>query len=198
MNFHYSRAFTSLAALALVAVCLGTLAGGSLGLEEAQANAGGGDASPNLNQHSRQGKTNILSLRVYFRTANERDSLMAEFGLEEWSPDNSYLTVWADQTSYDGLLARGLRVEIEPALTYKANSIMASGALRDSRPETFYGGYKTTEETEAFLDRYAGAYPALSEKVDVGDSWCKSNPGACTLPEPYSGYDIWAMHITNR
>src|SRR5205823_3784064 len=31
-----------------------------------------------------------------------------------------------------------------------------------------------------------------------GDSWCKTHAGACTLPSPYDGYDLWVMHITNR
>src|SRR5947207_3798588 len=63
---------------------------------------------------------------------------------------------------------------------------------------TFYGGYYTGEEMQSFLDRQVSAHPALAEKVDIGDSWCKAHPGACTLPAPYNGYDLWVLHITNR
>ena len=65
-------------------------------------------------------------------------------------------------------------------------------------PGTFYGGYHTVEEVEAFLTQAVQAHPGLAEKVDIGNSWCKSHPGTCTLPEPYGGYDLWALHITNR
>jgi hypothetical protein len=132
-------------------------------------------------------------LRVYFRNDAERDNLAGEFGLEKVWTDTPYLTIWADRDIYDSLRARGLRVEIDTKMTEAANNMKAG-----SDPETFYGGYRTVEEMEAFLDRYVAILPSLAEKVDIGDSWCKINLGACTLPEPYAGYDIWAMHITNR
>jgi hypothetical protein len=65
-------------------------------------------------------------------------------------------------------------------------------------PDTFYGGYRTVEEIQALLDHYVSSYPGLAEKVDIGDSWCKAHPVGCTLPEPNSGYNLWALHVTNR
>ena len=65
-------------------------------------------------------------------------------------------------------------------------------------PFTFYGGYKTVEEIYTFLDQKVAQFPNLVEKIDIGDSWCKSNPGACVLPSPWNGYDLFVLHITNR
>ena len=64
--------------------------------------------------------------------------------------------------------------------------------------DTFYGGYKTVEEIQTFLDQEVATSPNLAEKVDIGDSWCKSHPGFCTQPAPNNGYDLWVLHITNR
>jgi carboxypeptidase T len=64
--------------------------------------------------------------------------------------------------------------------------------------QTFYGGYRTVEGMQAFLDNQVLAHPTLAEKVDFGDSWCKSH-SPCTQPEPgYDGYDLYALRITNR
>src|ERR1041384_5770807 len=64
--------------------------------------------------------------------------------------------------------------------------------------DLFYGGYKTVEEIYAFLDQKVAQFPNLVEKVDIGDSWCKAHPGACLLPSPWNGYDLFVLHITNR
>jgi len=56
--------------------------------------------------------------------------------------------------------------------------------------DTFYSGYKTVEEMYAFLDQKAAQFPTLVEKIDIGDSWCKSHPGACVQPSPWNGYDF--------
>ena len=67
-----------------------------------------------------------------------------------------------------------------------------------SQPDTFFNGYKTVEGIYSFLDEQVTRYPDLAEKVDIGDSWCKAHEGQCTQPNSYSGYDIFALHITNR
>jgi hypothetical protein len=175
------------AMLLLALLCLGAL-------------PGSGSTTPALASLPRPGALSVesgkrvLALQVYFRTEAERHSLALEFGVEEVLTDDTFLTVWGDEASYRSLLARGLRVEINAEMTEKANKI----PLGPGGTDTFYGGYHTVEEVEAFLTRSVQEHPALAEKVDVGDSWCKSHLGACTLPEPYDGYDLWALHITNQ
>jgi len=136
-------------------------------------------------------KYKTLVMRVYFRDRAERDQLAHELNPEEVPTTGGYLTVIRDRDLYYGLTARGLRVEIDE------NS---SRNLSDPQLmiETFYGGYKTVEEIYAFLDQKVAQFPNLVEKVNIGDSWCKSHPGACVLPSPWNGYDLWVLHITNR
>lgn len=166
---------------------------------------GGGSISalaslPRTDAEGIGGYKRVLALEVYFRDEAERHNLALEFGVEEvWTAD-PFLLVWGDEATQKDLLARGLRVELDVEATTKANTIARKAADSDNLDglDTFYGGYRTVEEVEAFLTLTVQEHPGLAEKVDVGDSWCKSHPGACTLPEPYSGYDLWALHITNQ
>jgi|GEM_PF-828716 len=130
-------------------------------------------------------------LRVYFHSPEERDRLATELAAEEADISGGYLTVWTYMNTYNSLLARGLRVEIDEKQTKEANTPIIWG-------NTFYGGYRTVEEMEAFLDQKVAAYPTLAEKVDIGDSWCKTHPGQCTQPNSWNGFDLWVMRITNR
>ena len=135
-----------------------------------------------------------LVLRVYFSSLAERDAIVAEFGAEEVPTWGGYLTMWVDRDLYNVLLARGYRIEIDEKATKEVNSVRFG-----SNGDTFYGGYFTVEEMEAFLDQKAAAHPTLAQKVDIGDSWCKANPGMCPNPAPgFNGYDLWAMRITNQ
>ena len=130
-------------------------------------------------------------MRVYFRDRAERDRLAQELNAEEVPTTGGYLTVIRDRDLYYDLTARGLRVEIDEN---SSRNLSDPQILRD----TFYGGYKTVEEIYAFLDQKVAQFPNLVEKIDIGDSWCKANPGSCVLPSPWNGYDLFVLHITNR
>ena len=136
-------------------------------------------------------KYDTLVMRVYFRDRAERDRLAQELNAEEVPTTGGYLTIIRDRDLYYDLTARGLRVEIDEN---SSRNLSDPQILRD----TFYGGYKTVEEIYAFLDQKAAQFPDLVEKVDIGDSWCKSHPGSCVLPSPWNGYDLFVLHITNR
>ena len=153
-----------------------------------------GESSDASNNHGGKNpiaeKYDTLVMRVYFGDRAERDRLAQELNPEEVPTTGGYLTVIRDRDLYYRLTARGLRVEIDE------NS---SRNLSDPQiPYTFYGGYKTVEEIYAFLDQKVAQFPDLVEKVDIGDSWCKANPGSCVLPSPWNGYDLYVLHITNR
>ncbi|MEP6775825.1 MAG: M14 family zinc carboxypeptidase, partial [Chloroflexota bacterium] len=135
-----------------------------------------------------------LVLRVYFHNTAERDSLATELDTLEIPTTGGYLTVVSDQAGVDSLRARGLRVEIDAEQTARLNTNVKFG----NTPDNFFGGYHTVEEMQQFLDAEVSAHPSLAEKVDYGDSWCKAHPGQCTLPEPNNGYDLLALHISNR
>src|SRR6478609_6348010 len=136
-------------------------------------------------------KYNTLVMRVYFRDRAERDQLAQELNAEEVPTTGGYLTVLGDRDLYYNVTARGLRVEIDEN---SSRNLSDPQILRD----TFYAGYKSVEEIYAFLDQKVAQFPNLVEKIDIGDSWCKANPGACVLPSPWNGYDLFVLHITNR
>ena len=140
--------------------------------------AGIGFRNTSASDHSQVGsgkdpiaeKYNTLVMRVYFRDRAERDRLAQELNAEEVPTTKGYLTVIRDRTLYYDLTARGLRVEIDENNSRKLSDPQI---MRD----TFYGGYKSVEEIYAFLDQKVAQFPNLVEKIDIGDSWCKSNPG---------------------
>src|SRR5262245_61511801 len=136
-------------------------------------------------------KYHTLVMRVYFRDRDERDRLAQELSAEEVPTTGGYLTIIRDRDLYYDLTARGLRVEIDEN---NSRNLSDPQILR----ETFYGGSKSVEEIYAFLDQKVAQFPDLVEKVNIGDSWCKANPGSCVLPSPWNGYDLFVLHITNR
>jgi hypothetical protein len=153
--------------------------------------------SPDASNNHGSGKNPIaekygtLAMRVYFRDRAERDRLAQELNAEEVPTTGGYLTIINDRNLYYDLTARGLRVEIDEN---SSRNLSDPQILR----ETFYGGYKSVEEIYAFLDQKVAQFPDLVEKIDIGDSWCKANPGSCVLPSPWNGYDLFVLHITNR
>jgi carboxypeptidase T len=152
----------------------------------AQAQAG------NPAKGSEEGST--LVIRVYFKDYAERDRLAVELAAEEMATIGGYLTVLGDQARYDSMKARGLNVQVDEARTREHNDLARQAG---ASPDTYFGGYRTVEENYAYMDSLVAAYPTLAQKVDIGDSWCKTHPGSCTQPNAYNGYDLYALRITN-
>lgn len=169
-----------LSPLVLLLVVVGASVFASLGSEGVASSQA--DASP-------------LVLRVYFADRAERDRLAAELSPEEASTTGGYLTIVADQAAFDSLKARGIKVEVDQEQVRRHDTLVAQA---DADPKAFYGNYRTTEEVYEYMDQLVEAYPNLVEKVDIGDSWCKDNPGYCTEPDESEGYDLFVLHITNR
>ena len=134
-------------------------------------------------------------LRVYFKDNAERDRLAVELTAEEAATTGGYLTILSDRAGYDSMVARGLKVEIDQTETRLYNDLSRQAKID---PDTFFGSYRTVEENYAYMDSLVAAYPTLAEKVDIGDTWCKTHPGSCTQPNSYNGYDMFVLHITNR
>jgi carboxypeptidase T len=136
----------------------------------------------------------VVIFRVYFNSMAERNWLATEFGADEHQTLGGYLTFTANQQLHDTIKGLGFRVEIDEEATRQINIVVNTPSV----PGTFYGGYRTVEEMESFLDQKVAANPTLAEKVDIGDSWCKLNPGQCTQPNSWNGFDLWVLRITNR
>lgn len=64
--------------------------------------------------------------------------------------------------------------------------------LRGVDPQTVLGGYRTVEETEAFLRAMAERYPDLATLIDFGDSWERQQSAGV------AGYDLLALRLTNK
>jgi hypothetical protein len=182
-------------ALAVLGLGLWALVGGVGAPSPLLAHPAAREAAPPAQKPPPEARPETLVLRLYFSDVFERDRLALEWGADEMSTVNGYLTVWADRATYEAMLAKGLKVEIDAATTAQANNPVLFG---NSSPESFYGSYKTVEEMQTFLDQKVAANPTLAEKIDFGNSWCKDHPGACTRPSAYNGYDLWVLHITNR
>ncbi|MDQ2807082.1 MAG: S-layer homology domain-containing protein [Chloroflexota bacterium] len=140
--------------------------------------------------------TDILVVQVPFHSVAERDRLATEWGAEEVATGGGFLTFWTDHAGYAAMQAAGLTPTIDEVTTHQANNPFLFG---QDGPDTFYGGYRTVEEMQSFLDNRVATYPNLAVKVDIGDSWCKTHPGTCTIPAPaWNGYDLFVLHITNQ
>jgi hypothetical protein len=159
----------------------------------------GGSSAPALAQTGTPAKgqeaETTLVIRVYFKDYAERDRLAMGLAAEEVATTGGYLTVLGDQARFEKLRASGLKVEVDEARTREHNELARQAA---ADPDTYFGGYRTVEENYAYMDSLVAAYPTLAEKVDIGDSWCKTHPGSCTQPNAYNGYDLYVLHITNR
>jgi carboxypeptidase T len=130
-------------------------------------------------------------MRVYFRSAAERERLLATLDVPDHAVQpEGYLLAYGDQVVLARLRSAGQRAEIDVPRTH--TELGSTAAL-------FKQGYRTVEEVYADLDAMAAAHPGIAAIVDAGDSWCKTQ-GGCMLPtgEPIAGYDLRAIHITNR
>ncbi|MDQ2808383.1 MAG: choice-of-anchor J domain-containing protein [Chloroflexota bacterium] len=177
----------------VVALAIAAIAG-VLGLPGANGAAPPAQSAPAA-QSSTPARPEVLVVRVPFHSVAERDRLAAEWSADEMDTQSGYLTFWTDRPTYNQMLAKGLQPEIDKTTTAQANSPMLFG---QNSPDSFDGGYRTVEEMQSFLDSKVAAYPTLAEKIDVGNSWCKDHLGSCTQPNASNGYDLWALHITNR
>lgn len=130
-------------------------------------------------------------MRVYFRSAAERDRLLASLNVPDHAVQpEGYLLAYGDQAVLDRLRSAGQRAEIDTPRTRAEFSSTAA---------FFDQGYRTVEEVYADLDAMVADHPSIAALVDTGDSWCKTQ-GGCLLPSGLSitGYDLRAIHITNR
>lgn len=109
---------------------------------------------------------------------------VAELGLDlmEYREGDDLLFLSTQQQVND-LRNSGFSVRVDEKLT---------GELAfQNRPETFQGGYRTVEETYAFLNQMVAAYPKLAEIIRYGQSWERTQ-------NPLNGYDLTAIKLTNQ
>lgn len=128
-------------------------------------------------------------VRVWTRDATVLTELSDRLDLWSYDPRAGVALVRVSPAERAALLARGLRVEVDPertaALLHPRRSVPGQQAGIPGFP-----CYRTVEETYASLQGIAQAHPGLAVWTDIGDSWEKVHgPGA--------GYDLQALVLTN-
>ncbi len=97
--------------------------------------------------------------------------------------DGDDLVFYTTPEKLDALREAGWKVRIDDNLTAELPLAVS--------PETFMGGYRSVEETYAFLNQMAGTYPNLAQVFTYGQSWAKTQNAA-------NGYNLTAIKLTNN
>ncbi len=97
--------------------------------------------------------------------------------------DGNDLIFITTQKQLDELGDQGWNVQIDQERTDELS--------RSNGQETFMGGYRTVEETYAFMNQMQATYPNLAEVFTFGQSWLKTQNAA-------NGYDMTGISLTNR
>lgn len=95
--------------------------------------------------------------------------------------DGDDLIFWTTAKQISELRSAGWDVRIDAQLT----------AELPTGQETYLGGYRTVEETRAFLDLMAMRYPNLARPFTYGQSWEKTRNASL-------GYDLSGISLTNN
>jgi murein tripeptide amidase MpaA len=93
------------------------------------------------------------------------------------------LVFWTTEAQINQLREAGWRVRVDAEQTQEVRRMLAA--------DTFNGGYRTVEETRAFLEQMQQRYPNLAQTFTYGQSWLKTQNAA-------QGYDLFGIRLTNR
>ncbi len=128
--------------------------------------------------------------RITAKTPADLDRL-ARLGLDlleaQDGQDRFILTTLAE---IEKLRDEGWAVVIDEAQT--ATLPEPGSATIGAGPQTYYGGYRTVTETQAFLNAEAAQYPNLAEVFTYGPSWERLTGGGT------AGHDLMGIKLTNR
>jgi predicted deacylase len=125
----------------------------------------------------------LIVARMTARTDTERlRAVQLGLDLMEYR-DGDDLIFWTTPKQLDELRSAGWTVRLDELLTAE---LPVPGS-----PMTFMGGYRTVEETHAFLDQMAANHPNLAQVFTYGQSWLK-------IQDPANGYDLVGITLTNR
>ncbi len=97
--------------------------------------------------------------------------------------DGEELIFWTTRRQFAELQKQGFVLRIDEQKTFELQ--------RDLQTDTFRAGYRTVEETRAFLDQMQTQFPNLAEVFTYGQSWEKTR-------NANNGYDLFGVKLTNK
>jgi hypothetical protein len=129
--------------------------------------------------------------KVFFTGPDDLNRLARELDIWEVDHAASFLVAMLTPGEYQSLRAAGYQIEID---LEKTGSLQEENEYLPGQVSGIPGFpcYRTVEETYADLAQIALDHPDLAEWIDIGDSWEKTIPGGP------SGYDIYALALTNE
>ena len=127
---------------------------------------------------------NLIVLRLFYQSPENLKAVAAQYDIWEVHPERGFVVIGTRCGELEKIIGQGWAVEIESTLTRETRS----GLL--GIPQ--FPCYRSVEESFTVLQNLAAAYPALTELIDIGDSWDKSTP------EGPAGFDLQALRITNK
>ena len=129
--------------------------------------------------------------RVYYGDKATLNQIGATLDVWTVAAREGYAVVLLRPEEYAALQAKGLRIEIDPALTAQVNAPQSDVISPDAGIPS-YPCYRTVEETYDSMAQLAANNPNLLAWSDTGDSWEKVTPGGA------AGYDLYTLVLTNK
>jgi murein tripeptide amidase MpaA len=96
--------------------------------------------------------------------------------------DGEELIFWTTRKQFAELQKQNFVLRVDEQKTFELQ--------RDLQPDTFRAGYRTVEETQAFLDQMQTRFPNLAQVFTYGKSW--------NLSRTDIGYELFGVELTNR
>jgi len=127
---------------------------------------------------------NLIVLRLFYQSPENLRAVAAQYDIWEVHPEWGFVVIGTRCGELEKITGQGWAVEIESTMTRETRA----GLL--GLPQ--FPCYRSVEETFAVLQNLAAAYPALTELIDIGDSWDKSTSGGP------AGFDLQVLRITNK
>lgn len=135
-----------------------------------------------------------IIVRIYYDEISDLNQLSTFDLFELNNLQERYVLAAVSGAEQQMLRDNGWVVVAEDA--HRAADGVHRGALER---DLYFNGYRTVDELHVELARLSGQYPALSEVVVYGQSYCRTRSG-CETPggDRTEGYELLAMRVTNE
>lgn len=136
--------------------------------------------------------------RIYYKEMADIEEIQQRYTVDLHEYNNraeQYVLAGMSFNIYEQMLVDGWQVLQDDVATAASRRTWKK---RTAAPNTFYGGYRTTDGIITAINDAAAAYPDITEKIDYGDSYCKLVGGCVTDEVVIDGYDLLAIRVGNK